>query len=250
MKVLRSRSGVSLMFVLATMMLLIVMGVSAIVAAGLNAGASAVQRDRTQLELYASSIDRTIRDALAVTEAPNRMLSATQTLGGQILREAISNSEMFPEDPGGREVPVEVRAVFNNTDPTDDDPVRFRVTRPAGVDAVYTVVVSGNLRIVKEPYLRASTEGPVTIPSTPMMATVTGEITVEVMTVFTPAGAFRPLDPYTFSSFTTYSLNGSVVLEETGTAVDDGTKIDPPLFGDMILRNAISWTVIRHETIG
>jgi len=231
MKVLRSKSGVSLMYVLATMMLLMAVGVSAITAAGMNAGAAAVQRDRTQLEMYSSSFERTIRTALEEQEEPNISLSTidnnvsfltdVETLGGHIIFEAIALSEIFPVQPvvpdpeDDPETPIEIGSIrLDNFPPIirngitvdiiDDDTLTYNIQITAGD-------VTGTLKITVAPYERYKEieyfAGYETDPdtgeiiaeimeteyvyATQMVMTVSGEITIRQRTLYTPAGAGR-----------------------------------------------------------
>ena len=253
------------MFVLASMMLLVVIGVSAIAAAGLNAGAAAVQRDRTQLEMYASSLERTINTALAVQESPNTMLSDARTLSGRILREAIWNGNIFPASatdpvvPGQRLIPVDV--LFNITATSMAMP-------PAVIDAVYTIHVTGNLLINIDIYQRFDNESffagydPITgdpifvdTPATPMVILVSGfmdDLIVEVITTYEPIGGIRPgMAPMTLSTSTTYRLENSIVLIEDDIYFSfNPGKQSEPQFTDMKIDSEIIWTVIKHDSSG
>jgi len=81
MRVLRDKAGASLIFVLAAMLLLMALGVSAITAAGYNFSAGLTQRDRSQLNLYVSSMEQTIHASLVEDVTGENIMSAG-SLGG------------------------------------------------------------------------------------------------------------------------------------------------------------------------
>jgi uncharacterized protein (UPF0333 family) len=62
--ILKSESGISLIFVLAFMFLLLALGVSVLTAAGNSHRSVLAQRDRSQLTLYANSMEHVIHAAL------------------------------------------------------------------------------------------------------------------------------------------------------------------------------------------
>jgi len=259
MKVLRDKSGVSLMFVLASMMMLMIIGVSVIIAAGLNAGAAVVQHDRTQLALYASSMDRTIKEALDVKEADGTFLLGAQTLGGRILREAISNVDIFPvDDPVNPIKQVAPRLWLLNADDFLID-IGVDIPAAAGIDAEYIINISVDLAVNVSSYQRYDKQeiyvgydeddAIIEILATPMIAEITGEITVTIMTTYDPGGGLHQDVPFTYSTETVYRLEDSVVLVEDDIAFDY-EKTDMPTPGEMMLMNGISWTVVRHDTFG
>ncbi|MCL2663353.1 MAG: hypothetical protein FWE83_08530 [Oscillospiraceae bacterium] len=270
MKVLRNKSGASLMFVLATMMLLMVLGVSVIAAAGYNVGAGVVQHNRTQLELYSSSMERTIKAAFDVdaVQPVGESLIDAETFGRQILREAISGSGIFPAPSSTDSIILGLtRVVLDNT---DHDPVNHTHititmtpadnpdTLPAGVNVVYTITITGVLDVFVNPYERRRTESVFTggIPAfqdivhdaTAMTMTITGDLEVELVTTFEPVGNLNQAMPvpYTFDSVTTYRLDQLVLEENLGSFVS--TKADEPVLGDMLIDSPVVWTVIRYES--
>jgi len=88
--ILRSKSGASILFVLAAMALLLTVGVATLTAASANAGARIDRMVRTRVELYADSLQRTIMRELEVgiKNDINEPLTSATTLGGQLLRVA------------------------------------------------------------------------------------------------------------------------------------------------------------------
>ena len=93
-RILKSKSGESIIFVLGVMLILLFIGGSVLVAASAAAGSGASRQVRAQLELYADSIQRVIKHSLdncgddleANFLADFTSYTAPQTLGGQLLR--------------------------------------------------------------------------------------------------------------------------------------------------------------------
>jgi hypothetical protein len=87
--VLRGRRGVSMLFVLAAMLLLIAIGVSALTAAGANYGARLRSQTENQLNLYLNSMELTVRAMLEDRGDEGRAITdPMSTLTGSILKEA------------------------------------------------------------------------------------------------------------------------------------------------------------------
>jgi hypothetical protein len=86
MKIIKNTQGVSLLFVLASMLFLLALGVSALTAAGLSHRAERVQSRRNQMAMYTSSMERVIRAALEE--------EGGDTLTGHIF-EAVFNEAVF-----------------------------------------------------------------------------------------------------------------------------------------------------------
>ncbi|MCL1862445.1 MAG: hypothetical protein FWF78_02635 [Defluviitaleaceae bacterium] len=106
-KILKQKSGISLIFVLAIMLVLLTVSVSAFTAAGLGMGAYAAQRDRNQLNMYASSMERTIRSAILsddtfVYAILNALLTETNDMGAHVWRDEFAaffiDSQLPPID--------------------------------------------------------------------------------------------------------------------------------------------------------
>ena len=263
MKVLRSKSGVSLMFVLATMMLLMVIGVSAIVAAGYNVGAGVVQHNRTQLELYASSMERTIKVAFDEEEVVGTLLTNSSTLGGRIIHEIIRGSTIFPASAAD-DVMIGAIPPINIDIRIELEPDDTPETLPDGVDATYTLQIEGWLYVFINPYQRHHTENVfggvddddneiifyIPVDATPMTATITGDIIVHLITEYTPVGGLNQqvLVPYTFESVTTYRLDTVDIIENP--VPFDVLKTAEPTLGVMRINSPVLWTVIRYESFG
>ncbi|MDR0292960.1 MAG: hypothetical protein LBH95_02265 [Oscillospiraceae bacterium] len=109
MKRLRRKSGASMMFVLAAMLLLMALGVSALAAAFGAFGARHIKRDENQLDLYAGSMERTLKAVLEDTlpDAGARIdgvlsggLPTVTTLSGQVLKAAYDEAKASCYHPG------------------------------------------------------------------------------------------------------------------------------------------------------
>jgi hypothetical protein len=263
------------MFVLATMMLLMVLGVSVIAAAGYNVGAGIAQANRTQLELYSSSMERTIKAAFVdVDEEQDKgePLTAATTLGGQILREAISESGIFDNslvdgvEPGSRTVVIVDITTINPGDfPADAifiDPITITMTTadlPGDVNVEeYTIIITGQLNVFVNPYERRPPEyvftggtpeyQEVIYPATPLTMTITGDLVVNLLTEFAPIGNMNqemPV-PYTFESETTYRLDQLILTEgPIPSILFPITKTPEPELADMLINSDVVWTVIN-----
>ena len=86
-RILRDKSGLSMLFVLAVMLVLLALGVSALVAASLSRGAVAQGQERNRLSLYVSSMERTMLASLQLDEGAS--LANPESLGETIARMAI-----------------------------------------------------------------------------------------------------------------------------------------------------------------
>jgi len=259
MKLIRDKSGVSLMFVLASMMLLLVIGVSAIVAAGLNVGAGAAQHDRTQLELYSSSMERTIKAAFEREETVGANLVDAQTLGGQLLSRLIADSDVFYQNALGQPAVASGAVIIDVNETIELAPGGTPITLPDGIDATYTMRITGQLFVFVNTFQRNETvpvfigvdgDGndiyhPVEVFATPMTATVTGDFIIELLTVYNPVSGLHGV-PLSFSSETTYRLD-NLILTEGDFAEDKKTL---PELDELMLSNQVVWTVIRYESFG
>jgi hypothetical protein len=93
-QILKNKAGASLLMVLGIMAMLLIIGVSALVAASANAGAAINQRVNNQLNIYAESVIQTIMHSIneVVKDDGKRVESGAPvpnrpvTLGGQLIR--------------------------------------------------------------------------------------------------------------------------------------------------------------------
>lgn len=272
------------MYVLATMMLLMAIGVSAITAAGFNVGAGVVQRNRTQLEMYSSSMERTLMAALNVPETNGTQLSdgsTLNTLSGKIIYNALVSSELFPDFNASPLPTAPYDQITQGSNIIDSfDIMNIGVTLLAaavtGVDYTITVTATretaagteiGTLTINVSPYQRYSykeffagydTDGVTPLPplvveelATPLEITISGEITLMQLTTYAAPGGGIAAGGIAANLLTvietTYKINNVTLIE--GNFADN--KVDHPLIADMTFNNPSSltswWTVIRHE---
>jgi len=237
MKLLRDKAGVSLIFVLAAMMLLMAIGVSAITAAGLNYGAGLVQRDRNQLEMYVGSMERTLRSSLEDIEVGAPILDA-ETLGGWVLREAYlkgNGQHVFSQE---------------------------FVTETTGITGVtYTVIVKANMNvqvIPSEPIYDLEDvwsepadpdEAPVflgqievLIGRTPGAALINGTITISQFTEYV-----TPLDRRINTTTETTYMYSDCLITEWGVYLDPDAGVND---ADMVITELGLWTVTKREKVG
>ena len=100
MKILRNKSGISLLFVLGLMLVLMAIGVSVLTASGLAAGARIAQFRRTQLDIHVSGTEQSILAALPVTvDGLDAMLNTPNTIGDLIISNIV-NDYIFTSQPG------------------------------------------------------------------------------------------------------------------------------------------------------
>ncbi|MCL2463273.1 MAG: hypothetical protein FWF44_11450 [Defluviitaleaceae bacterium] len=234
-RILRDKSGVSLMFVLAAMLLLMAIGVSAITAAGLNYGAGLARRDWNQLELYSTGMEHTLKAALEAPDSDTSMLGA-QTLSGRLLRAAFQSGSAIYSIGG-------------------DGAITMTAASPDG-NARYTIVITGYMNVqiiapVDETEL-VDVYGPdpenpdgapivvdykvVKIDRSAQAALFSGEFTVKLTTEYLAGN--KAMD---MTTTTTYRyLNGHMEERDYdfNAAPDDS---------NMYIDNWGAWTVIGHE---
>lgn len=231
-KILRDKSGVSLIFVLAAMLLLMAIGVSAITAAGLNMGAGIAQRDRNQLDLYASSMERTVKASLEKKEPDGTSIPNVQTLTGRIIRAAYENGSGL-------------------YDLTGANALELTASSPDG-GAKYKIVISGNFKVHIIPPVEytewiestvVDEEGnsvlvyeEKTTGRSPQTATIDGKITAVQTTEYSTLGG-RDLSVTTATS---YQFGGALIEE------DFSTYTSPVLDDNMIITGLGTWTVTGH----
>ena len=237
MRVLRETSGVSLLFVLAAMMLLMVVGASAITAAGMSAGAGFARRDGNQLRLWVGGMERTVKAAL--TEDPTgESVTGPRTLGGWILREAYLRG-------GGRHM---VHSTF-----MPEVPDEWEVTYSIGISADMRMqIFPPILRTVWEEEQGAGSEGPenpeggqsvqgfveVAAGRSPQRAMIDGLVTVTQTTAYTAPGG----NCLCMTTSTTYQYCGGVIEES------DFNEMDPDVHDEnMRVAEPGAWKVIKHE---
>ena len=191
MNILSNKQGASLVIVLATMFFLLALGTSAFTAAGLNRGAGYVQRDRNQLELYASSMERAIIAELEQTWTATETSIAEQkdTLGGMVMLEAFKT--------GG--VHVEFQPITIDGPSGSGGSVKYSVTITSTMSSLGGVA-GESFTISRQPHVRCEREflfngesglfdDPRVEPSCqPLVATINGELRVILTTEYTTPG--------------------------------------------------------------
>ena len=225
-RLLSDKSGVSLIFVLAVMLLLMAIGVSAITAAGLNFGAGVVQSERTQLSMYVSSMERTVKAMLEENDS-GVSLSGVQTLAGRLLKSAYGN--------GGGLYIIAGNAVTMTADSPDGN-------------AKYEITLTGSLNVqIREPYdLTDWIEDPedpeappieVFAGRTEQSARINGEVTVTQTTTFTSPGG----KVLSMTTVTVYSYSEGEIEERGFDAWDPDVYLE-----NMIITNPGKWAVSKH----
>ena len=226
------------MFVLAAMLMLMAIGVSALTAAGLNHSAVVAQRERTQLDLYVSGMERVIHAALFEDTTGGAVVSPG-TLSGFLIRDAYTNGDG--------------RYTFD---------FELETGLPVELNAAYTVTVTGEMNVrVYHPipeYEWIEVWGPdpenptgpqiivdyeeILVGRSPQIAMINGVFKVTISTVY--RSAVPSNGTLSAVTVTMYRFDGGI-LEEQGYNFNVTTADD----SDMYIVDPGIWTVIRHETI-
>lgn len=238
MKALQNQNGMSLLFVLAVMLLLLALGVSALTAAGLNFGAGTAQRERSQLHLYAHSMERVIRAALENSEEQSETaLVDAETLGGWIMRDVL-----FTENAAGFwEWRDEFAPVFNAPIGTTAIPAPILIelsgfsVSSEKFGAEYEIEVFGAMTVQVSPYRRYFVDM-YWVPHNAMRfeATVTGQATIRLTTRFTTPGG----SVLTSVTETVYSLVDASAAESLPYEI----KAFSPSPDEIIILNPDEWS--------
>ena len=240
MKLLRSKRGASLVFVMVSMFFLLALGTAAFTAAGLSHGVNLAQRDRNQLDLYVSSMERTIKAVLEQAWTPQAWRSlappATRasilyehnTLGGRVLLDAYTSSKnplhygplaRITIEPGDVTLPGGfVSTPGSLADGVSQESVKYTIS---------IIVDSETFHVVSMPFNRCERRDDVldddgNIIETidpycmPLVVTMSGEIRVVIHTEYTtPVG-----EVLSMTTTTTYRVH-NIRLEETGIIITD-----------------------------
>ena len=284
MQALRNKSGLSLFFVLGSMMLLLALGVSALTAAGAAFGARFAQQNRNQLELFVSSTERVLLASLGNQEISMSDSTDDDTIGDWIIRRAVER--FFDGEPGGIPPAIDPSAYIRHPATiheasffsiplrTYDIPqlafdvqVQMQVPRPDGEGTEpanlavlnQSVVIEGTLSIEGSAFVRRHRtpypnwpppphpDQPGAIPSEPMEITiVSGIMTAWITTQYT-----TPQGPLMSTvTWITLELTDPIILEEDmETEVkfhDDGL----PDFDRMSVSEVGQWEVVMRGTLG
>jgi len=248
MKALKNKSGISLVFVLASMLLLMALGVSALTAAGLSFGVRAAQANRNQLDLYHTGMERTIRAAMLASEESYPLeLTDVQTIGGHIVAEVFTRfiesvgEEESLQFAGWHEI---VNIVLEND-----------ISAIDGNGVEYVITIEGFMNVETSDYVRRHQQTPPThtgyydgygepIMNPPIFADATqwtayvwGEVTVTQITKFGSQIAI---------STTVYRLSEAVLAENASDLLFDIMKTDSPILEDMYIVDSGQWEVVSH----
>jgi len=216
LNIIKNKSGASLAFVLAVMLLLMAVGISALAAAGATAGKN--RQVLNQLNMYADSIQKSVMFSLQ-TSNDDIGRSIPETLGGQILSTIYEKAAYASPDPvesftlnltpelsNGTDLSGVISSVTINIDPL----INFTPYTPEQNEVIDD---EGNVIFTYE-------------PRRPSTAAISGKITVTVTAEYQNESII---------SIVTYKLFD-------GLFADDGTNPD-----NMIISNAGIWRFISHE---
>jgi len=272
------------MFVLATMLLMLAIGISTLTASGLSAGSVLAQRDRNQLNLYASSMERTILAALHIEEHPSPdimtdTLDDVDTLGDWILwylfyghtcnadsdcaddcGSVLDRLEDAATASGEFSLPQVAKTLSFNIEvdaPVDDDSVSFMVE------------LSGHVTANVQPFRRFVPVGmeepddddddddyyeelPIPGNATPLSATVNAQVVVTLTTTYngmvhrTRAGEFGagPTTDIGMITEATYKFSG-IVREY----MLEETNENLPTLSDLFVIQSTGWELLRYEIL-
>jgi hypothetical protein len=218
-------------------------------------------------------MERTIKSAFVDVDEDQdegEQITAATTFGGQILREAIRRSGIFPATVVGDVIRGATVIVLDDTDPNPANRTHITVNitpddLPEDVNVTYTITITGQLFVFVNPFERHDMQevfvtDPVTgdpvmdtvpIDATPMTMTIAGDLDINLLTTFIPTGSMNQEEPvpYTFESVTTYRLEQLILIEDLDPLNPfDILKEDDPALADMLIDSPIVWTVIRYES--
>ena len=233
-KVLRNKSGFSLIFVLASMLLLLAIGVSAVTAAGYNHGAGLAQRDRNQLEMYVSSMERTIHSAL-MQDITGMSVVGTNTLRGMVLRDAYREKE-------NHEIDTYNYCYYKYAETYDLD-----VEIPDDINVFYTIRVEVDINVQIYLHLEKYEWDDLaedTVLSEYSTEHVQMDGTVKVYLTTVDNEPLMQNRRSSTSTITTYYFTGVIILEQ-----NDSFDISFNL-NNMIIDDPGNWKVDKHEKTG
>jgi hypothetical protein len=221
--VLRDKRGASMLFVLAAMLLLMAIGVSALTAAGANFGAAVDKRNENQLNLYVNSMELTLIKALENEALRNRIL------------EEVYDDEFSPIPL----VPDYLPEIFDISVSVD----KMRVSVPPA---------SSTLAIPAQPPSPGCVCGPddpiedctcpPASPGSPAEYDVTQTATISGNVIVTVKASYRGL---TVVSVMTYQCNGGRLQ---GTVRSVNRNIDVPRSAMQIV-NRGNWEFQQHQRV-
>ena len=252
---LRDTRGASLLFILAITFLLLSLGVSVLTAAGLNFGATAAQRDRSQLDIYASSMERVVKVIIEEEEdnisGLSRPVNDSRTLVGLILHDVLTAA--VPQGEGSHYItgsmPLSTRAGIETIklpDPTDlsGENLLGNVEYDVVVSWTMSVRVPRLVRCVRniDPFGDIEAD-----PCMLFVVEMGGMISVTVTTTY----ASHSGSVNTMTTITTYMLD-EVKVEELDTCAFPNTCNRPAVMGtfeinNLRVTNLPQRSIIQHE---
>ena len=250
--VLKSKKGASLVLVVAVMFFLLALSTAAFTAAGINRGAGQAQRDRNQLELYASSMERTVRYALeqgwAIEDADVESLG--DTLGGVLLLEVYKNRFDPAYTDGTILVDMTIASDDIGVPSAFSGQVKYTIhITSASAANTETFYFIDNPRDSCEVDIDGFVLHDYCVPRSVLMS---GELRVTITTVYDiPAEDTLPRESISMETATTYRISGIRIEEDIddadcATATDvHGDAFNPP----MVLIDEAVWEVLRHAKV-
>jgi len=98
MEIIKSKSGFTLLFVLAAMLMLMTLGISVLTAAAQSQGSNNQQQERNRLNLYASSMERVLNNFFtsSMSEELTRWIIDYISLEDNVFQIEIDYSNIYP----------------------------------------------------------------------------------------------------------------------------------------------------------
>ena len=250
MKLARDKKGASLIFVLAAMMLLMAIGLSALTAAGMNRSAANEQRERLRNELYASSMERTVKSALGQTAGNEKIaISSSLTENRSLTRRMLSDA--YQNEKAG---------LYNIN-------MTLETWSPDG-ERFFSIKILGNLNVWISDYeiITIYVDVEVTDPDDPDVSIIISvpevlgrtEVTAIINDIQGSIVVTQEMrkdnaedSPLLSVTRTTYKYSGGFIREASSNQKPNGyyNESSAPSADEMLIANSGTWEVIRHETV-
>jgi len=246
MKALKNKQGVSLIFVLVSLLLLMALGVSVLTAAGLSHGAVNTQRFRNQLNMYAGSMERVLAE----------LLIDSSTLGGRIVHYALN--EHFGTNPFDDTNADPLFHIFlPNSTPVNPPTNPYTITNPIIINtdfdgdingAIYGITITGQISGFVVSGFRYDPDAEYSFPPSATQLFVFGWIDVIQRTTLDSGGGFGLDNFFVMETITRFELNTADMAEFI--EVGYGTRDTAPSLEDMVIKSPIQWEMVRrHVTV-
>jgi hypothetical protein len=235
----RGGRGVSMLFVLAAMLLLMAIGVSALTAAGASWGARLNKQAENQLNLYINSMELTVRDLLNQDSMKNHILLMTNGNDGDV------NIDITLEiaNLAGQNWPGLTFPVLNDFTGDPQPPItisgvlRGIVQQPCEAFIPEVPAVPPTLDDDGNPIPGTGAPAIPAIPHKPRRVAYNGNLEVKITAEF---GGMIVI------SVTTYQYTGGILEEEDNTPPHGGGGTWDPM---TVIRNEGNLTFRRHERV-